>query len=159
MTLLAFAGDSVQLVPDGTLLLHIVVILAMVAVLGRTLYKPLSRVLEERERLTSGRLSEAQTLLANVESKLSAYERALREARVVAYKAREAERAKALREHEQQLVILREEVMATVNEQKDAIKEQTEQARRTLAVEALANGAQIGSRILGRSVRTPEGTI
>ena len=159
LTFLAFAGNSIQLVPDGTLLLHIVVLLAMVGVLGRTLYRPLNRVLEERERLTSGRLSEAKQLLVSAETKLSAYERALRDARAVAYKALEVERARALREHEQRVVTLREEIMTTVTEQKDSIRGQTEQARRTLAVEALSNAAQIGSRILGRSVRSPDSSI
>ena len=49
MTLpLGFAENSIQLVPDGTLLLHILIILVMIFVLNATLYKPINRVLAAR---------------------------------------------------------------------------------------------------------------
>jgi len=47
MTLpLGFAENSIQLVPDGTLLLHILIILVMVYVLNATLFKPINRILQ-----------------------------------------------------------------------------------------------------------------
>ena len=65
MTLpLGFAENSIQLVPDGTLLLHILIILVMIFVLNATLYKPINRILEAREKRTKGRLSEAATARA-----------------------------------------------------------------------------------------------
>jgi len=46
MTLpLGFAENSIQLVPDGTLLLHILIILVMVYVLNATLFKPINQIL------------------------------------------------------------------------------------------------------------------
>ena len=63
MTFLAFAENSIQLVPDGTLILHIVIILVMVFVLNATLFKPINRILEEREKRTRGRSGEAQDIL------------------------------------------------------------------------------------------------
>jgi F0F1-type ATP synthase membrane subunit b/b' len=48
MTFVAFAENSIQLVPDGTLFLHIIIILLMVFVLNATLFKPINRILEER---------------------------------------------------------------------------------------------------------------
>src|SRR5947208_13696459 len=82
---LGFAENSIQLVPDGTLLLHVLIILVMVYVLNATLLKPINRILEARDRRTKGRLSEAEEILRDVSEKLTAYERALRQARGEAY--------------------------------------------------------------------------
>ena len=81
MTFVAFAENSIQLVPDGTLFLHIIIILIMVFVLNATLFKPINRILEERERRTRGRSGEAHDILQRVEEKVTQYERTLREAR------------------------------------------------------------------------------
>ena len=80
MPFLAFA-ESIQLVPDGTLFLHIAIILFMIFVLNRTLFRPVNRVIEERERRTVGRSGEAREALRRVEESLSRYERSLRDAR------------------------------------------------------------------------------
>jgi hypothetical protein len=47
---LGFAENSIQLVPDGTLILHVIIILVMVYVLNATLYKPINKILESREK-------------------------------------------------------------------------------------------------------------
>ena len=54
MVFLALAENSIQLVPDGTIFLHIALILLMIWVLNRTLFKPVNRILETRERMTGG---------------------------------------------------------------------------------------------------------
>ena len=78
---LGFAENSIQLVPDGTLLLHVLIILVMVYVLNATLFKPINQILENREKRTRGRLTEAQEIMGNVSERLAEYERALRAAR------------------------------------------------------------------------------
>ena len=70
---LGFAENSIQLVPDGTLILHVIIILVMVYVLNATLYKPINQILESREKRTRGRLSEAQETLKSVKEKLAKY--------------------------------------------------------------------------------------
>ena len=82
---LGFAENSIQLVPDGTLILHVIIILVMVFVLNATLYKPINRILEARERRTRGRMSEAQEIMTDVSQKLANYEKQLRQARAYAY--------------------------------------------------------------------------
>jgi len=42
---LGFAENSIQLVPDGTLILHVIIILVMIYVLNTTLYQPINRIL------------------------------------------------------------------------------------------------------------------
>src|SRR3989442_13826107 len=81
MVVLALAENSIQLIPDGTLALHVLVVLVMVGVLNLTLYGPLNRILDERDRETKGRLREVRAILANIEVKQSRYEQRVRETR------------------------------------------------------------------------------
>ena len=152
MTLLAFAENSIQLVPDGTLFLHILIILVMVFVLNATLFKPINRILEERERRTRGRSGEAHDILQRVEEKVAHYERTLREARAAGYQLMEQERAAALSERQSRLNAVKDEISRSVGEQKEAIHAQVEEARATLEQEARRIAAQIGSQILHRPI-------
>jgi F-type H+-transporting ATPase subunit b len=152
MTFLAFAENSIQLVPDGTLFLHILIILAMVFILNATLFKPINRILEERERRTRGRSGEAHDILQRVEEKMTLYERTLREARAAGYQLMEQERAAALSERQARLDVVKNEISRSVAEEKEAIHEQVEEARGTLDHEARRIAADIGSRILHRPI-------
>ena len=97
------AETSIQLVPDGTLLLHLLIVGIMVAVLNRTLLKPINQILAERERQIAGRLKEAQALAAERAEKLRKYNEALRQARADGYRLLEKERAEGLRQKEERL--------------------------------------------------------
>src|ERR1700704_2688008 len=137
MTLpLGLAENSIQLVPDGTLILHVLIILVMVYVLNATLFKPINQILEAREKRTRGRLTEAQEILANVSEKLRQYERALRAARTEAYAFTEHERAGAMEDRQRQLDEMRASLTESVAREKESIQHQTEAARVTLEAEA-----------------------
>ena len=150
MTFVAFAENSIQLVPDGTLFLHIAIILVMVFVLNATLFKPINRILEERERRTRGRSGEAHDILQRVEEKLTHYELALRDARANGYRLMEQERAAAVSERQARLSTVREEINLSVAEQKQAIQAQADEARSALERDARRLAAEIGSQILHR---------
>ena len=150
--LLAFAENSIQLVPDGTLFLHIAIILVMVFVLNATLFKPINRILEERERRTRGRSSEAHEVLQRVEESMTRYERTLREARAEGYRLLEQERAAAVTERHARLAAVREEILQLIGEEKESIRHQVEDARSTINQEARELAAQIGIQILNRPI-------
>lgn len=148
----ATLADTIQLVPDGTLFLHIAIILVMIFVLNRTLFKPINRILEERERRTRGRSGEAHEILERVEGSMSQYERTLREARAESYRLLELQRAEAMRTRQQRLSGVREETEQLIEGEKEALKAQTVEARATLEGEARQMAASISSQILGRAV-------
>lgn len=149
---LSFA-ESIQLVPDGTLFIHIAIILVMVFILNRTLFKPINSVLEERERRTHGRSDEAKNTIKRVEESLLQYERSLREARVESYQTMERQRAEALNERQHRISLIKEEIGSRVEEEKKAIHLQSEEARATLEHEAQQVAASVSTQILGRSIR------
>ncbi len=150
MFLLALASSSIQLVPDGTLVFHLAMILLMVAILNATLLKPINRILSERERRTKGRFLEASQLAETVDEKLRQYETALREARARGYALAEDERKAASLEREQKLAEVRAEVNAWLGEQKMALNAEQEQVKTKLLSDAQARAAEISVQILQR---------
>ena len=152
MPLLAFAEGAIQLVPDGTLLFHLVLIIAMVALLNATLLKPINRILEERERLTKGRLSEAQKTLLIVHEKLLEYERRLREARAEGYALMERERAAISEERNRKLAQVKSEIARVLSEEREKLKMETAQVRGKLTIDARSIALEIGRQILRRPI-------
>ena len=150
--LLGFAESSIQLVPDGTLLFHLALIVAMVAILNATLLKPINRILEERDRLTKGRLGEAQHTLLTVNEKLSQYERALREARAEGYALMEQERGLISEERQRKLAEVKSEVARLVSTEKEKLKAESAQVKGKLAVDARGIALEIGRQILRRPI-------
>ena len=152
MLLLGFAGSPIQLVPDGTLLLHLVLIIAMVAVLNVTLLRPINRILEEREQRTKGRLSEAQATLAAAHERLREYERRLRDARAEGYTLMEGERAVRDEERRRKVAEVKAEIAQVLSDEKQRLSIEGEEAKRELAAGAGTAALAIGRQILRRPI-------
>src|ERR1044072_1149218 len=150
--ILGFAEDSIQLVPDGTMLLHIVIILLMVYLLNLTLYKPINLMLASREKRTRGRLSEAQEITQNVTEKMGEYETSLRQARAEAYAFAESQRAEAMKQRQEGVDETRAQLAASLAKEKETIQEQTADARQGLDADAHRIAAEISGRVLKRPV-------
>lgn len=145
---MVLAENSIQLVPDATLLLHLFFIAVMVFVLNRTLLRPINEILAKREQEIGGRLSEAETLSAEAEEKLAEYNAAMREARSEGYKLLEKERSAALKEKDEKVRQYREEISQTVEQQVQATRQQQDQVGRELDTQAANMGGLISSQIL-----------
>lgn len=149
---LAFAENTIQLVPDGTLFLHIFLIILMVFILNVTLFRPINKILEERERHTHGRSDEAREILKRVESSVVKYEGSLREARAEGYQLLEQQRGEAMSWRQGELTSLREELNQTVEQEKSAIQTQAQQAQVNLESETKRIAGEISRQILGRPI-------
>lgn len=149
---LAFAESAIQLVPDGTIIFHIFLILLMVGVLNRTLFRPINRILAEREGQTEGGLSEAHSIVAGVRQKLQEYEQRLREARSDGYQLLEERRTESLRQREQKIRELKDEIGEWSRQKKNELRKEAENARVALAQNSREFGVQIASRILERPI-------
>ena len=144
------AEASIQLVPDGTLLLHLLLVVVMVFVVNRTLLGPINHILSEREKQIAGRRAEAQSLADETQEKLRKYQAALHEARVDGYKLLEKERAEALKEKEEKVRAYREQMSKEVAAQVDATRKQEQSVQGELEAQATTMGSLISSQILRR---------
>ena len=144
------AESSIQLVPDGTLLLHLLFVGLMVAVLSRTLLRPINQILRERENRISTQLEQARATAAAREEKLRRYQSELRRARAEGYHLLEQEKVTALREREEGLRSLKKELTEWVSDQLEITRRQEEQVRHELEAQASTFGILISAQILGR---------
>ncbi|HLA09253.1 MAG TPA: hypothetical protein VJ023_01450 [Pyrinomonadaceae bacterium] len=151
--IVALADNSIQLVPDGTLVIHVLIVVAMIAILNRTLFKPVNRILADREMATEGSVAEAASVVSRVKDKVRDYERRLREARAAGYQLLEQEKVQVLRDRERKVQGLRNEMGAWVAGQKAELQAQAEIARRDLNQKTQGLGFYIASRVLERPVR------
>ena len=147
------AEASIQLVPDATLLLHLVLVVVMVVVLNRTLLKPINEILSEREKQITGRLREAEVMAAESQEKLKKYNDTLREARAAGYKLLEKERAEGLKDKEQKLRQSRDQLSKEVSAQVDQIRKQEQAVKSELESQAATISDLISSQILRRPAR------
>ena len=141
---------QIQLVPDGTLLLHLLMVVIMVFILNRTLLKPINRILAEREKQIEGRLKEAQALAAETEEKRKRYNEALHSARVDGYKLLEKERADGLKEKDEKVRLYREQSSREVAAQLDNIKRQEQSVKQELETQAASISSLISAQVLRR---------
>lgn len=148
MVLLAFAESSIQLFPDGTLLIHVALILVMIYVLNRTFFRPINAILEARENQKGGYGSEAEAILEDVNKKQKEYETALLAARNESYELIESERTAAVEAYQKAVADARAEASKRIADEKAAIKDQVAEAKVAIALEANKTADKIASNIL-----------
>ena len=146
MLFLAFA-ESIQLFPDGTIFIHIALILLMIWVLNRTFFRPINRVLESRERNRVGG-GEAGSILQQADQKESDYQAAMREARARGYQIIEQKHAEAVAQREQKLGIVKAEVAEQIASEKAALERQAAEAKTAITAEAEQMAERITANIL-----------
>ena len=149
MFLLAFAeGTSVQLVPDGTILIHIALVLLMIFILNRTFFRPINRIIDVREKKRGGRHGESATILKEIAEKQNKYNETMREARSKGYEIVEQERSAALGQKQAIVGEAREEAERTFAAESAQLERQTAEARAAIAAEAEKIADRISANIL-----------
>lgn len=147
MFLLLFA-EAIQLFPDGTLFIHVALILLMIFVLNRTLYRPVNAILERRERSKGGHASEADSILADVDAKESRYTKEMLDARSEGYSLIEKEQKKAIKARDKKLASAKEKTAETLASGKAEIERQSNEARAEIGTEAEVMADKIVAGIL-----------
>lgn len=148
MVFLAFAENSIQLVPDGTIFFHIFLILLMIWILNRTLFKPINRILEARERMTGGSFAETTDTLRQADEKLAHYETSLREARSEGYSVVENTRRESLAQRQLQIDEVKAEAANLIEREKADLNRQVAQVRQNLASDARGLAERITAQVL-----------
>lgn len=146
MSLLAFAG--IQLFPDGTIFIHIALILIMIWVLNRTFFKPINRVLASRDKRKFGPGGEAEKILNDAIEKEAKLNQEMLGARTEGYEIIEKQRAAAVEERARKIAEAKAEAAAKLDAEKQALMEQKEAARVAVATEAEVLADRIAGSIL-----------
>ena len=148
MYLLAFAEGSIQLFPDGTIFVHIAMVLVMIWILNRTFFRPINRVLEAREKMKGGAGGEAESILRDVADKQAKYSQSMLEARSTGYEIIENIRSEAVSERQAKIAAAKDETAQSLASEKKQLQDQTEQARAAIARDAEEMSDKIAANIL-----------
>lgn len=149
----AFAEGGGNIIsPDGSLVFVLILFLIFVFVLNRILFRPIGRVLDERETLTVGAANEARAARRRYETKLAEYEAAIRQARSECYRQSEQERAAALDERRRLIEEAKQHTHEEIGLARQEIERQVAAARAALESESRQIAERISRTVLGRTV-------
>ncbi len=148
MAILAFAEGGIQLLPDGTIFIHIALILVMIWVLNRTFFRPINKVIESRDSSRGGGVTEAELILKQVDEKQALLEAEMLGARTKGYELIENERSNAVAQREASIAAARAEVEEKSANDHSELEKQTAVARAEIASAAEKMADKISSNIL-----------
>jgi F-type H+-transporting ATPase subunit b len=150
---LAFAEGGGNIInPDGSLVFVLILFIILVFVLNRILFKPIGRVLDERQTLTDGATNEARAARRTYDARLAEYEATIRQARAESYKRSEQERAAAVEERRHLIDEAKLHGHEQIERAKQEIEQQVVLARATLESESRQIAERISRTVLGRTV-------
>ena len=151
-TILALAeGEGGILSPDGSLLIIFVLFIALVFTLHRVLFKPITHVLNERDRLTEGSDTEVRAMLGSIDTTLAQYEENIRDARTDGYRILEAKRAELVAARQASIESARSQADARIAGAKDQIRKDADEAKARLDEDARDIASVITKQVLGRA--------
>ena len=126
----------------------IVFVFLLLAILNRLFFRPLTRILKQREDATVGALARAREQAVAVDEKTREYEAAFQAARQEVYRQREADRKAALRAREVKLGESRGEVEAYRQGAQAALQQEVEAVKRELQRDCRSLAQQITDTVL-----------
>lgn len=139
---------SIQLFPDATIFVHIAIILLMIWILNRTLFRPINRVLESREKSRGGHSGEAAELMSQVGEKETRYNKELQDTRLQGYDTIEKEQKKAVAARQKKIDEAKAQSAADMDAGKAEIEQQSAAARKDIDAEAEKLAESIAAGIL-----------
>jgi F-type H+-transporting ATPase subunit b len=136
--------------PDLSVLWVIFFVLLLTVILDRLLFKPILRVIAEREKAINSARELAERSAAEARNATVEFERKTADARGEIYRQMDEMRHAALAERAEIVASTRAEAEAEIAAASAQLQAEVEKARRTLSAEADALGTAAADRILGR---------
>jgi len=131
----------------------IFIVLIFYFVLRSLFFKPILKVMAEREARTQGAQKEAESARAAATGKVKQYEEALRQAKAKVYLEQEAERKKILDERTTFLKEARGKSSVEVAQAKERVASELQNAKKDIE----ATVSQLAMEIAGRVLQAPKG--
>ncbi len=149
----ASASDTnLVLIPDWTGILPLLLLLFVLLMFpaNELLFKPIFRVLDERDKRTNGTRRRAGKILLDAEKTLADYELAIREVREAAERDRKADITGARTQSASVTAAAREQARAEAERAGRELAEALEESRVTMREQAQSIAAEAARSVLGR---------
>ena len=148
------AGDNLELLPDflGKMPLLIVLFVLLMFPANALLFRPIFRVLDEREERTAGTRKRAEQIAADAEETLAKYETAVREVREQSEIDRKSQIAQARSENVALTAEARADAERELERAGQELNAALEESRAAMRAQAENIAAEAATRVLGRSL-------
>lgn len=140
------------MIPDLSVLVVIATVLLLAVTLDRLLFKPLARVMAERERAVLSARELAERASADAQAAADSFDARTREARAEIYRQMDEARREALARRSELLARTREQAEAAIQDASARLRADVAQARATIDRDAQSLATTIVERVLGRQV-------
>ena len=147
MIVLAFA-ESVQIMPDFALVVHVLIILVMIWVLNRTFFRPINRVISARDKGKGGQFSETEKILESAAEKEQQHIDDLLAARNEGYELIEGKRKSAVSKRQEEVSVAKAEIAEQKAKDMEELLQITESARETISEDAAKIAEDIASNLV-----------
>ncbi len=137
---------------DWTLGLQFLNFIILLIILNKLLYRPLKRIIGERNETITGSHAKAKDLEADIDEKMQSYQQQLNDAKVTANEERN--KLKKVANEEEATILSEAHGKATIRLQaiKTQVANEAGDASKTLKSEAKSLAGQITTKILGREL-------
>ncbi len=140
------------MIPGLSVFAVIAIVLLLALVLNWGLFKPITRVMRDREAAITSATAMAEAAAAKAQAATAEFERKVNAAQTNLYHEMEEERRKAIEQRAELVASSRKEVEATLAEAATRLDAQVADARRRIDLEADQLGGVVAERLLGRKV-------
>lgn len=145
------AGGGLEIIPSlGKLMPLLVAFVVLVPLLNGLLFRPLFRVLDERDQRIEGARTRAARIAADADALIARHGSAIHSAREEADQRRKEELERARREQADRIGAERAEAERTLDAARRGVASALESARQSLRQDVGEIARQAASRILGR---------
>jgi F-type H+-transporting ATPase subunit b len=148
----ASEGDLVLLPDPRTLIILVVLFGLMVFPVNALIFKPIFRVLDERDEKIAGSRRHAERIFAQADEVLESYEQSLREVRQDAERGRKRTLERARADGAGRTAEARSETEREVARAREEVAVALSEARVTMRSQAQGLAAEVAARALGRAV-------
>lgn len=138
------------MLPDISVVWVVLAVLLLAVALDRLLFKPLLRVMQEREATVTSAMDLAQAAAAKAQAATAEFDQKLGTARADLYKQMDERRRAAEQYRAALMTQTRSEVDASLADARDQLNQQAAAARAQLEKDADALGDEIARKVLGR---------
>lgn len=145
-------GGNNFLIPNGTIIVELVIFLVVLWVIWRYVVPPIKRVMNQRQEMVRKQIQESQDASERLEAAERKYQDALDEARTEAAKIREGARSEAQRIKEEMREQAEQEVAGVRQRGEEQLATQREQVVRELRSEIGNLAVTLSERMVGESL-------
>ncbi|HLK38310.1 MAG TPA: ATP synthase F0 subunit B [Polyangiaceae bacterium] len=147
------APQAISVDFDATFLVQVVLFVALTVVLKPTLFDPMLKLFEERERRTDGARAQARKVDEKSGTALAKYEGEMAKARTAANAERDRIRGEGVKREQEILAGVRTATAKAIEDGKRAAHAEAERARTALKSESTSLARDLAGRVLGREVQ------